>query len=161
MKILIEGKTVDISTLSMFLQKLVTPFENTDAFRLGIIDKNGNVLKHRKNLKTFREKEAYTEFDTLVFNLKKFLNKFPAGRTLQGSAAAAALLLREENNIDFLERQEIDEKFLIQEFFNIFEETTADVPTLQDEPHKKKNTIVVDRMPYKTGKSRFKIYKYI
>lgn len=161
MKFLVEEKVVDLSSLSSFIQKLVTPFNKTKAFKLGIIDKNGNVLRKRNSLKTNEERNSYTEFDTLVFNLKKLMLKIPAGKTLLGSVAAASLLLKEENNIDFLKLQEIDEQFLLQEFFNLYEETTADLPTLKDEPHKKKNTVVVDRMPLKTGKSKFRIYKYI
>ena len=54
-----------------FLTKLTTPFEKTKAFELGIIDKNGKVLKKRSQLKSAEEKEAYTMTDTLIFNLKK------------------------------------------------------------------------------------------
>ena len=42
-----------------FIKKLVTPFEKTDAFKLGIIDKNGKILKKRRDLEG-KEKEAYT-----------------------------------------------------------------------------------------------------
>lgn len=161
MQVLVEGKILDLAMLSEFLKRLVTPFNKTDAYKFGIIDKDGNILRKRNELKTFKELNAYTQYDTLIFNLKKLLSKIPAGKTLLGSMAAAAMLLKEENNQIFLERQEFDEQFLIQEFFNLYEETTADLPTLQDEPHKKKNTIMVDRMPLKTGKSRFRIYKYI
>ena len=56
-----------------FLTKLTKPFKDTDAYRLGIIDEKGKVLKRRSTLKTREEKEAYTVSDTLVFNLKKLL----------------------------------------------------------------------------------------
>lgn len=159
MKFLVEGRIIDLAMLSSFIKRLVTPFDKTKAFKLGIIDKDGNVLKTRKTLKTSEERNAYTEYDTLVFNLKKLLGRIPAGKTLLGSVAAATLLLKEETNVTFLKLCEEDEQYLIQEFFNIFEETTGDLPTLQDDPYKKKNTVVVDRMPSKLGKSKFKIYK--
>ena len=60
-----------------FLTKLVKPFKDTDAFKLGIIDEKGKVLKRRSTLKTREEKEAYTVSDTLVFNLKNLLEKVP------------------------------------------------------------------------------------
>ena len=54
-----------------FIKRLATPFSSTKAFELGIIDKNGKILKKRSKLKTKEEKESYTLTDTLVFNLKK------------------------------------------------------------------------------------------
>ena len=33
-----------------FLKKLVTPFEKTKAFEMGIIDKDGKILKRRRDL---------------------------------------------------------------------------------------------------------------
>ena len=51
-----------------FLKKLVTPFEKTKAFELGIVDKNGKILKRRRDLNTQAEKDAYTLSDTLIWN---------------------------------------------------------------------------------------------
>ena len=58
-----------------FLKKLVTPFEKTKAFELGIIDEKGKILKRRRDLKTKDEKEAYTLSDTLIWNIKKLLQE--------------------------------------------------------------------------------------
>ena len=58
-----------------FLTKLVKPFKDTDAFKLGIIDDKGKVLKKRSTLKTKEEKDAYTLTDTMIFNLKKNTRK--------------------------------------------------------------------------------------
>ena len=41
-----------------FLKKLVTPFNKTKAFELGIVDENGKILKRRRDLETKEEKEA-------------------------------------------------------------------------------------------------------
>ena len=79
-----------------FLKKLVTPIKNTDAFKLGIIDEKGKVLKKRSTLKTSEEKEAYTLTDTMIFNLKKLLEKIPGGRLRIASFAAALFLLKED-----------------------------------------------------------------
>ena len=59
-----------------FLKKLVTPFEKTEAFKLGIIDNKGKILKKRRELTTVAEKEAYNLSDTLIWNLKKILAKW-------------------------------------------------------------------------------------
>ena len=64
-----------------FLKKLVTPFEKTEAFKLGIIDKDGKILKRRRDLETKEEKAAYTLSDTLIWNLKKILGKIPLGKS--------------------------------------------------------------------------------
>ena len=38
-----------------FIKRLATPFKNTKAFELGIIDEKGKVLKKRSTLKTKEE----------------------------------------------------------------------------------------------------------
>ena len=45
-----------------FLKLLVTPFEKTKAFKLGIIDDKGKVLKRAKQRTKPEEKAAYTVF---------------------------------------------------------------------------------------------------
>lgn len=113
------------------LYLLVTPFEQTDAFRLGIIDKNGNNLKKSKDLKTGEEKSAYTNLHKLVFNMKKILEKVPVvGKSQLSSLAAAYWLIKEaiENKtslnearcIDILSKDIcfIEEEILIESFLN-------------------------------------------
>ena len=81
-----------------FLRLLTTKFEDTEAFKLGIIDKDGKRLKsydlnnmdNRSNYK-----EYYTPFHRLVFNIKKLLAKAPGGDTRLASYAAALYLLKE------------------------------------------------------------------
>ena len=58
-----------------FIKKLVTPFEKTKAFKLGIVDEKGKILKRRRDLLTVDEKEAYTLSDTLIWNIKKLMGK--------------------------------------------------------------------------------------
>ena len=43
-----------------FLKKLVTPFEKTKAFELGIIDEKGKILKKNRTLKKDKEKDKKT-----------------------------------------------------------------------------------------------------
>ena len=57
-----------------FLKMLTTPFDETDAFKLGIIDKDGKRIKSKK-VETSGEKSAYSSFHRLVFNIKKLLAK--------------------------------------------------------------------------------------
>lgn len=75
-----------------FIKLLVTQFEDTDAFKLGVIDKNGKKLKSPS---TGDEKSAYTPFHRLVFNIKKLMDKVPGGGSKIASYAAALYLIKE------------------------------------------------------------------
>ena len=77
-----------------FLTKLTTPFDKTDAYRLGIIDEKGKVLKRRSTLKSTEEKEAYTITDTMIFNLKKILAKYQGSRSKFATFARSVFIKR-------------------------------------------------------------------
>ena len=105
-----------------FLKKLVTPFEKTEAFKLGIIDEKGKILKRRRDLETKDEKSAYTLSDTLIWNLKKILGKIPLGKTKLASYAAALWLIKEQDNGKIF----VNEKELEKQFFDYFEKLEND-----------------------------------
>ena len=109
---LIQGS--ELYFLYSFLKRLVTKFEKTDAYKLGIIDKKGKVLIKKRDFTTIEQRNAYTMMDTLIFNLKKLLGKIPFGKTTIASYAAALLLLREEKNLQMmLDEEKLEEEFLI------------------------------------------------
>ena len=100
------GRAIDLFVTYRFIKLLVTPFEKTDAFKLGIIDKNGNRVvppkpqfgpwyKKPKPLTTSEQKNAYTILHKLVFNIKKLFGKVPGLRTKLGTYAAALFLLKD------------------------------------------------------------------
>ena len=95
----IASSAGNIFFVYQFIKRLVTPFENTDAYKLGIIDEKGKVLRKRSTLKTKEEKEAYTISDTMVFNLKKILAKVPGGGTKFGTFTAALFLIKEQDSM--------------------------------------------------------------
>ena len=99
-----------------FIKKLVTPFEKTDAFKLGIIDKNGKILKKRRDLEGSKEKEAYTLSDTLIWNIKKLIGKVPGGKSRIASYAAALFLIKEQTG-----EYKIDDEEIELQFFDQFE----------------------------------------
>ena len=76
------------------LSMLVQPFAETDAYKLGIIDKNGKNLKKSSEL-VGNEKDAYTYLHRLVFNMKKILNKLPGGDAKLKNLVAALFLIKE------------------------------------------------------------------
>lgn len=90
------GSFLDNLVAARILQMLVTPFEKTDAFKLGIIDKQGNQLKRLKDLKTTEENDAFTSLHRLVFSLKKLIAKVPGGSSQIGSLVAAYYLVKEK-----------------------------------------------------------------
>lgn len=81
-----------------FLKLLVTQWEDTSAYKLGLIDGSGKRIKN-KSISTSEEKAAYTTFHRLVFNIKKLIEKVPGGGAKIASYAAALFLLKEKYNI--------------------------------------------------------------
>lgn len=88
-------KIVDNLIAFRILYMLVTPFEKSEAYKLGIIDKDGNQLKKMRDLKTVDEKDAYNYLTKLVFTLKKLISKLPAGKSQFASFVAAYWLVKE------------------------------------------------------------------
>jgi hypothetical protein len=89
------GKVVDLILIYQFLKRLTTPFDKTDAYQLGIIDKDGKKIKDPE---TKEEENAYGYFDRLAFNIKKLIEKVPGGKSRLASYAAALYLIRESAN---------------------------------------------------------------
>jgi len=95
------GRAIDLFVTYRFLKLLTTPFEKTEAFKLGIIDEKGNRIKKPKStqpaveLATVEQKNSYTILHKLVFNIKKIFSKVPGLRTKVGTYAAALFLLKD------------------------------------------------------------------
>ena len=99
------GRAIDLFVTYRFIKLLVTPIEKTEAYKLGIIDKDGNrVMPPPKGgirqtkpepLRTIEERNAYTVLHKLVFNIKKLFQKVPGLRTRLGTYAAALFLLKD------------------------------------------------------------------
>ena len=87
---------VDTYITYRIIKTLVTPWDEQDAYKYGIIDDKGKVLKKYKELRDSKEKKSYTVLIRFVFNLKRILNQVPGGRSKFGSYAAAAILLLKE-----------------------------------------------------------------
>ena len=97
------GRAIDLFVTYRFIKLLVTPFDKTPAFKLGIIDKNGARVMEKTvargmqptQLKSDEEKSAYTILHKLIFNIKKIFGKVPGLRTKLGTYAAALFLLKD------------------------------------------------------------------
>jgi len=93
------SRVVDALVAYRVLKLLVTPFNKTKAFELGIIDEKGKVLIKSKQIKKLpnstEARNAYTLLIRFVFNLKRMLAKLGI-RGKFGSAAAAAIAFFKE-----------------------------------------------------------------
>ena len=95
------GRAVDLFVTYRFLKLLTTPFNKQEAYKLGVIDKDGNRILQDKSTKPAVElsttalKNSYTILHKLVFNIKKIFNKVPGLRSKVGTYAAALFLLKD------------------------------------------------------------------
>jgi hypothetical protein len=162
---------VDLATVYMFLKRLVTPFDQWDAYKTGLIDKNGTVIVKKAD-RTPEQDKSFGYFDRLVANLKKLLGKIPGGKTRIASFAAALMLLREKNldpdDIDYLEEclqhYMIEAEMLVEEGEGGPTNSTSAGPGMGDDPQafpkkKRRKTQFVTRNFIEVGGKRKRIFK--
>lgn len=111
-KLLAEGRAIDLFVAYRFLRILTTPWEDQDAFKFGIIDDNGKLLRKANTLKTDEEKKSFTLLHRLVFNLKRIMNKIPLVRSKLGTYATALFLLKQSVVADEEEGAMIERTFI-------------------------------------------------
>lgn len=122
------SRIVDNLIAYRVLSMMVTPFEDTAAFKLGIIDKTGKNLKKTSELRTSEERDAYTYLNRLVFNMKKIINRLPGGESKLKTIIAALFLVKEyytnkdrttslmeDKYLRLLEKMEKDGVILVEE----------------------------------------------
>jgi hypothetical protein len=88
------SRIIDNLIAFRILSMMVTKFEDTEAFKLGIIDKNGKILRKSNSLVNSQERDAYTYLNRLVFNMKRIVNKV-GGESRLKSLVAALWLVKE------------------------------------------------------------------
>lgn len=81
------------------IRLLVADWTDTDAFKHGIIDADGNAIRSYDELTTMKEKESYTLLHRMLFNIKRILLKIPVIRTKIGTLATALFLLKEHTGM--------------------------------------------------------------
>ena len=132
------SRGIDFLITYRVVKMLVTPFEKQEAFKFGIIDEKGKVLKKYKSLKTEKERKSYTLLNRFVFNLKRILQKVGLGGKLGSFAVALALLIKEDKS--FATHKTLIEstviKYLKDE--NLFEEMlneVREIPEIDADPY--------------------------
>ena len=134
------NRAVDLIITYRVIKLLVTPFEKQEAFRYGIIDNKGKVLRKYRTLKTTGEKKSYTILHRFIFNLKRVLQKVGLGGKLGTFAVALATLLREDKRYE--EHKSLIESAVItylketNQYNNILNEQGDIIPVMiQQHPH--------------------------
>lgn len=96
--------SIQLITAYRLVRQITKPWEEWEAFELGLIDKNGKKLRDSK---TKEEQNAMGLMKVLAANIKRLVQKLPGGKSKFGSLAAALFLLKEEldlndDTIDFI-----------------------------------------------------------
>ena len=99
------SRVIDALVAYRVLKLLVTPFNKTKAYALGIIDEKGKVLIKSKEFdrkflgqgQRVEARTAYTLLIRFVFNLKRMLSKIGIRGPLGSAAAAAIAFFKEEH----------------------------------------------------------------
>ena len=123
------GKVLDLFLVYQFVKRLSTPWNKTEAFKLGLINEKGVKLK---SAVSSEEQKAYAYYDRLVFNLKRLLEKLPGGKTRLGSFAAALFLMKEGVNEKEYTQSELAEG-LYKEMTMLDESTTKKLNELMED----------------------------
>lgn len=91
------GQVIGAFVAYKLIKQLALPWEEWDAYKLGLIDDKGKTLKKAK---TKEEKNAMDYSLRLVKNVKKLIEKLPFGKTRLGTLAAALFLLKEDLGVE-------------------------------------------------------------
>lgn len=84
-------KAVDLYVLYRIIKDISTPFRDTNAFKLGLIDADGKKLK---SASTPEEKKAMGYYTRFVFNIKRALSRIGLDSKV-GTYAGAIYLMKE------------------------------------------------------------------
>jgi hypothetical protein len=93
------NRLVDLLITYRIVKLMSTDFKNQEAFKFGIIDADGKVLRKSSKLNTEAEKDSYTVLHRFVFNLKRILAKFGLKSSISNFATALALILKENQEL--------------------------------------------------------------
>ena len=132
------SRGIDFLITYRVVKLLVTPFERQEAYKFGIIDDKGKVLKKYKTLKTEKERKSYTLLHRFVFNLKRILQRVGLGSKLGSFAVALALLIKEDKK--FAEHKTLIEQTVIkylkkENLYNEMLNEVREIPEIDAEPY--------------------------
>ena len=112
------SRGADLYFVFRFLRLLTMKWEKTDAYKYGIIDKKGQILRKSGDLESVDEKASYTMLHRMVFKIRRLIEKVPIiGKSILTNYAAALFLLKEQDN----KRIWTDENFMERELNKFLE----------------------------------------
>lgn len=100
------SRAIDFYMSYRFIRELTKSWTQMEAYKLGIIDEKGNILKKSRELESQDERDAYTPFNRMVWNLKKLLEKL-GGKSKIVSYSTAAWMLKENKELVQMEIEKI------------------------------------------------------
>jgi IS1 family transposase len=101
---------LDMYFVYKFAKFISMDWTDWEAYKLGIIDDKGNVIKKNRTMSV--EKQNYTFFHRLLRKLKQLMEKLPGMKSKLGKAAAAYFLFKEELVKHGTNAEALDEAFL-------------------------------------------------
>lgn len=118
------SRFVDSIIAYRILTMLVTPFKDTEAFRLGIVDDKGKEIKRMSQLNSVDEMNAYTLLHRMIFRIKRIIEKVPLENKKLLSFAAALSLVKEHYE---LSKEPVDLEVLYLNKLKIANTLTEDI----------------------------------
>lgn len=110
----------DDKVLYKLMKKLNTPFKKWRAYKNGIIDENGNILKSRESFANRNEKDSFTKFDLFALQLKLILDKNNNAEEIKKSYTKTINLIKEKNLLS--------DEIYIEKYLNNIESLLEEVP---------------------------------
>jgi hypothetical protein len=107
---------IDNTIALRILYMLVTPFVKMDAYKLGLIDDKGKLLRSGKPLSP-AQRQAFSMLDRIVISLKRLLAKLPGGDNKLKSLIAAYWLVK-ESYVNEIELNEAEYHAIINKVLN-------------------------------------------
>ena len=90
-------KAGDLVYTFRFIRTLVLKWPEWDAYKLGIIDRDGKRIKSTK-IDGDEMRSAWTPFIRLCANIKRLISKIPGGGSRLGGFVSALYLIKESDN---------------------------------------------------------------
>ena len=131
------SRAIDLIITYRVVKMLVTPFEKFEAFKRGIIDADGKVLKKFKEVKG-TDRRHYTMLHRFVFNLKRILKKVGLGSRLGSFAVALALLINEDKT--YAQHKDSIEAAVVtylkeENLYNMLLNEVREIPEIPEQPY--------------------------
>ena len=132
------ARAIDLIITYRVVKMLVTPFDRTEAFKNGIFDADGKVLRKFKTIKSPKEKRSYTMLHRFVFNLKRILKRVGLGSRLGTFGVALALLIKEDKS--YAKHKDAIEAAVIthlkeQNMYDMLLNEVREIPDIEEEPY--------------------------